>query len=75
MTQGEYHQQELERQERETTATIANEEGEEIDLHIWGDQDTVFMNIKNWPLSMTVYLSHDQAEKIVQMLNNARRVK
>ena len=73
MTDAEFHQQELERQEYEATNLFIKDEMGEVNLHIWGDEDTVYVSAKNWPVSVSLYLSKDQASKVVDMINNAMR--
>ena len=72
MTAAEYHQQQLEERElEETTAYLKDEYGRETRLHIWADDETVFINISNWPLNFTVTLEKQQAEKVQELLTNA----
>ena len=74
MTAAEYHQQQLEERElEETTAYLKDEYGRETRLHIWADDETVFINISNWPLNFTVTLEKQQAEKVQELLTNALR--
>ena len=74
MTAAEHHQQQLEEQEySETVAHLKDEYGRETRVHIWSDEDTVFMNIVNWPLSFTVTFGKQQAEKVHELLTNALR--
>lgn len=74
MTAAEAHQQELEQMEyEETTAHLTDEYGHEIKAHIWSDEDAVFINFGNWPLSFTVTLEKQQAEKVHELLTNALR--
>ena len=74
MNAGEYHQQQLEEQEyKQTVAHLKDEYGREIRAHIWSDDDTVFININNWPVSFTVTLEKQQAEKVHELLTNALR--
>jgi hypothetical protein len=74
MTDAEHHQQQLEEQEySETVAHLKDEYGRETRVHIWSDEDTVFMNIGNWPLSFTVTFGKQQAEKVHELLTNALR--
>ena len=74
MTDAEAHQQQLEEREfEETTAYLKDEYGRETRLHIWADDETVFINISNWPLNFTVTLEKQQAEKVHELLTNALR--
>jgi hypothetical protein len=74
MTAAEHYQQQLEQQEEEEqVVNLKDSEGREINVHIWGDDDTVFVNIKNWPISFTLYLEPKQAKKISDMMFNAAR--
>lgn len=72
MTAAEQHQQELEHQEYlATTANLTDKDGRDINLHVWGDEDTVYINAKNWPVSIALYLNKDQARVLVKLINNA----
>ena len=74
MTDAEAYQQELEEREfKETTAYLKDEYGRETRLHIWSDDETVFINISNWPLNFTVTFEKQQAEKVQELLTNALR--
>lgn len=73
MTAAEYYQQQLEQEEEETTALLQNGYGQDVKAHIWGDEETVFINFSTYPLSLSLHLEKHQAEKIVEMLNNAMR--
>lgn len=73
MRADEAHQQQLEQQEEETTALLQNGYGQDVKAHIWGDDETVFINFSTYPLSLSLHLEKHQAEKIVEMLNNAMR--
>ena len=74
MTDAEHHQQQLEERElEETTAHLKDEYGRETRLHIWADDETVFINISNWPLNFTVTFEKQQAEKVQELLTNALR--
>ena len=74
MTDAEAYQQELEERElEETTAHLKGEYGRETRLHIWADDETVFINISNWPLNFTVTFEKQQAEKVQELLTNALR--
>ena len=57
----------------DNSAVFADEYGRELDVHIWGDEETVYVNFRNWPISFTLYLEKDQAAKMIEMLENARR--
>jgi hypothetical protein len=74
MRAAEAHQQELEQMEyEETTAHLIDEYGHEIKVNIWSDEDSVFVNLVNWPMSFTVTLQKQQAEKVHELLTNALR--
>ena len=74
MTDAEAYQQQLEERElEETTAYLKDEYGRETRLHIWADDETVFINISNWPLNFTVTFEKQQAEKVQELLTNALR--
>lgn len=73
MTDAEYHQQQLEQQEQETTARVSDEYGHEMKLHIWGDDDTVFINVSSNSLYVSVHLTVEQADIMAGLLNNALR--
>ena len=74
MTAAEYHQQQLEERElEETTAHLKDQYGRETRVQIWADDDVVFINFGNWPLSFTVTLEKQQAEKVQELLTNALR--
>jgi len=73
MTDCQAHQQQLEQQEQEESVYLRDDDNHEIHLHIWGDEDSVYVNLRNWPVSMSVTLTAKQAQKMVQMLNNALR--
>ena len=74
MTDAEHHQQQLEERElEETTAHLKDQYGRETRVQIWADDDVVFINFGNWPLSFTVTLEKQQAEKVHGLLTNALR--
>ena len=74
MTDAEAYQQQLEERElEETTAYLKDEYGRETRLHIWADDETVFINISNGPLNFTVTFEKQQAEKVQELLTNALR--
>ena len=74
MTDAEAYQQELEERElEETTAHLKDQYGRETRVQIWADDDVVFINFGNWPLSFTVTLEKQQAEKVQELLTNALR--
>jgi len=74
MRAAEAHQQQLEQMEyEETTAHLIDEYGHEIKANIWSDEDSVFINFVNWPMSFTVTLQKQQAEKVHELLTNALR--
>jgi hypothetical protein len=73
MTDAEHHQQEMEQQEQEDSVYLKDDNDHEIHLHIWGDEDSVYVSLRNWPVSMSVNLTAKQAQKMVVMLNNALR--
>lgn len=73
VTDCQAHQQQLEQQEQEESVYLRDDDNHEIHLHIWGDEDSVYVNLRNWPVSMSVNLTAKQAQKMVQMLNNALR--
>ena len=74
MTDAEAYQQQLEEREfEETTDHLKDEYGRETRLHIWSDDETVFINISNWPLNFTVTFEKQQAEKVQELLTNALR--
>ena len=73
MTGAEYHQQQLEEQEQETSVRIKDEDGYELGLHIWGEDKTVYCNIRANPSYLTLFLTVEQAEAMVKLLDNALR--
>ena len=74
MTDAEAYQQQLEERElEETTAHLKDQYGRETRVQIWADDDVVFINFGNWPLSFTVTLEKQQAEKVQELLTNALR--
>ena len=75
MTAAEYQQQLEEQEQMETSVVLNDEYGNDFRLHIWGDEETVFINISKFPLSFSLNLNKDQAGKMLEMLNNAWRAK
>lgn len=74
MEADEYNQQQLEQQEQEETSVrIQDEYGNLLGLHIWGDDDTVFVNINSNAIHFSVHLTVEQADIMVNLLNNALR--
>ena len=74
MTDAEAHQQELEQMEyEETTAYIKDQDGHEIRAHIWADDETVFINFSNYPVSFSLHLEKQGTEKVIELLTNALR--
>jgi len=74
MTDAEYHQQQLEQQEEEETSVrIKDEDGYELGLHIWGEDKTVYCNIRTNPSYLSLFLTVEQAEAMVKLLDNALR--
>ena len=75
MTAAEYHQQQLEQQEwEEDSVRLENEDGSTLGIHIWGDSDTVYLNINRDPaMSISTHLTIEQAEVMVKLLDNALR--
>ena len=74
MTAAERHQEELEQMEyEETTAHLKDEYGNEIKAHIWSDVETIFVNFSNYPVSFSLHLEKQQAEKVHELLTNALR--
>jgi hypothetical protein len=75
MTAAEYHQQQLEQQEQEEDSVrIESEDGSMLGIHIWGDSDTVYLNMnRDYAMSCSMHLSIEQAEAMVKLLNNALR--
>ena len=75
MTAAEYHQQQLEQQEQEEDSVrLENEDGSTLGIHIWGDSDTVYLNINRaYAMSISTHLTIEQAEAMVKLLNNALR--
>jgi len=77
MTAAERHQEELEQMEyEETVAYLEDQYGHKIMAHIWTDVETIFVNFSNYPVSFSLHLEKQQAEKVHELLTNAlRRVK
>ena len=74
MTAAERHQQELEHMEyEETVAHLKDEYGNEIKAHIWSDVETIFVNFSNYPVSFSLHLEKQGAEKVIELLTNALR--
>jgi hypothetical protein len=75
MTAAEYHQQQLEQQEQEEDSVrLENEDGSTLGIHIWGDSDTVYLNInRDHAMSISTHLTIEQAEVMVKLLDNALR--
>lgn len=74
MTAAEAHQQELEQQEYEQDSVwFKDEQGRETNVHIWRDLNDVYINVRAWPSSTSLYFTKQQAQQVVQMLNNALR--
>jgi len=74
MTAAERHQEELEQMEyEETVAHLKDEYGNEIKAHIWSDVETIFVNFSNYPVSFSLHLEKQQAEKVHELLTNALR--
>ena len=74
MTDAEYHQQQLEQQElEEQVAYIYDEFDYETKLHIWGCQDTIFVDVNTNSMHFSLHLSVDQADIMARLLNNALR--
>ena len=74
MTAAERHQEELEQMEyEETVAHLQDEYGNEIKAHIWSDVETIFVNFSNYPVSFSLHLEKQQAEKVHELLTNALR--
>ena len=59
----------------ETSVILQDEYGKQVRLHIWGDEESVFINMSNYPLSFSLSLNKDQTATMLQMLNNAWRAK
>jgi len=75
MTAAEYQQQQEEEAKQETSVILQDEYGKRVRLHIWGDDESVFINMSNYPLSFSLSLDKNQAGKMLEMLNNAWRAK
>lgn len=74
MTDAEAHQQELEQMEyEETTAYLKDQNGYEIRAHIWADDETIFVNFSNYPVSFSLHLEKQSTEKVIELLTNALR--
>jgi hypothetical protein len=74
MTDAERHQEELEQMEyEETTAYLKYQHGYEIKVHIWADDETIFVNFSNYPVSFSLHLEKRGAEKVIELLTNALR--
>lgn len=74
MTDAERHQEELEQMEyEETTADLKDQHGYKIRAHIWTDNETVFMNFSNYPVSFSLHLEKQGTEKVIELLTNALR--
>jgi len=73
MTQGEYHQQQLERQEQDELAYIENPDGTETRFHIYGEDETVYFHMDSYPIKIGMFLSIEQTEVMIKLLNNALR--
>ena len=74
MTAAEFHQQQLEQQEYEQDSVWCKDErGRETQVHIWGDDEDVYFNVRAWPSSLSLYFTKQQAQQVVRMLNNALR--
>ena len=74
MTAAEAHQQELEQMEyEETTAFLKDQHGHEIITHIWSDDETIYVNFSNYPVSFSLHLEKQGAEKVIELLTNALR--
>jgi len=74
MTDAEAHQQELEQMEyEETTAYLKDQGGYEIRALIWADDETIFVNFSNYPVSFSLHLEKQGAEKVIELLTNALR--
>ena len=74
MTDAERHQEELEQMEyEETTAYLKDQYGHEIMAHIWADDETIFVNFSNYPVSFSLHLEKQGVEKVIELLTNALR--
>ena len=74
MTAAEFHQQQLEQQEYEQDSVwFKDERGRETNVHIWRDEEDVYVNVRAWPVSTSLYFTKQQAQQVVRMLNNALR--
>ena len=75
MTDAEYHQQQLEQQEWEENDTVVEfgNDGDWFALHIWGENENVFVNVNSPPAIFNLILDIEQAEDMVDLLTNALR--
>jgi hypothetical protein len=74
-TQDLHHQQQLEQQEQEEQSIIRiskNHHGNEMRTHIWGSDETVFLNIDSGICHQSFFLTKDQALLLAQDLLKAR---
>jgi len=75
MTGAEYHQQQLEQQEREEDCLmVEGEDGSVLGIHIWRDRNAVYINMnRDYAMSCSVDLNIKQAEAMLKLLDNALR--